>query len=93
MITDEPENKSAAAPDFRLDVKLRDVLVNSSEARNHLQSALVVEEGLPERSVELPGQSDLSHGRRDSTCHGTAYDSPPALQSAYGASCQIARAH
>ena len=31
MITNEPGKK--AAPDFRLDVKLRDVLVNSSEIR------------------------------------------------------------
>ena len=46
MISNEPEKK--AAPDFRVDVKLRDVLVNSSEIRNRSESALAVEEGLPE---------------------------------------------
>ena len=46
MITNEPGKK--AAPDFRVDVKLRDVLVNSSEIRNRSQAAIAVEEGLPE---------------------------------------------
>ena len=46
MITNEPEKK--AAPDFRVDVKLRDVLVNSSEIRNRSQAAISVQEGLPE---------------------------------------------
>ncbi len=46
MITNEPEKK--AAPDFRVDVKLRDVLVNSSETRNRSQAAIAVEVGLPE---------------------------------------------
>ena len=41
MIT-KPEKK--AAPDFRVDVKLRDVLVNSSETRNRSQAAIAVEE-------------------------------------------------
>jgi len=46
VITNEPGKK--AAPDFRVDVKLRDVLVNSSETRNRSQAAIAVEEGLPE---------------------------------------------
>ncbi len=45
MITNEPEKK--AAPEFRVDAKLRDVLVNSGQ-KGPSESALVVEEGLPE---------------------------------------------
>jgi len=46
VITNEPEK--VAAPEYRVDVKLRDVLVNSSAARGPNQAPATVEEGLPE---------------------------------------------
>src|SRR5262249_29642038 len=46
VISNEPEKK--AAPEFRVDVKLRDVLLSSNAQRNSIASALAVEEGLPE---------------------------------------------
>jgi MoaA/NifB/PqqE/SkfB family radical SAM enzyme len=46
VISNEPEK--VAAPQFRVDAKLRDVLLTPSAPRSSAQSALVVEEGLPE---------------------------------------------
>lgn len=46
MISNEPEKPTA--PEFRVDVKLRDVLVNSGAQRGPSRLALAVEEGLPE---------------------------------------------
>lgn len=45
MITNEPDKK--AAPEFRVDVKLRDVLTSGGQ-RGRQETALAVEEGLPE---------------------------------------------
>jgi MoaA/NifB/PqqE/SkfB family radical SAM enzyme len=45
VISNEPDKK--AAPEFRVDVKLRDSLLSPSE-RKSSESALAVEEGLPE---------------------------------------------
>ena len=45
VISNEPEKK--AAPEFRVDVKLRDVLLSGNGHRNS-ETALAVEEGLPE---------------------------------------------
>ena len=46
MISNEPEK--VAAPEFRVDAKLRNILLNPSAPRNSTASALAVEEGLPE---------------------------------------------
>jgi len=46
VITNEPEKTTA--PEYRVDVKLRDVLTSSHGQRGPLQTALAVEEGLPE---------------------------------------------
>ena len=46
MISNEPEK--VAAPEYRLDVKMRDVLLSPSAQRSSTQSGIAVEEGLPE---------------------------------------------
>jgi len=47
VISNEPEKK-VDAPEYRVDVKLRDVLLNPNERRGSAATALAEEEGLPE---------------------------------------------
>jgi len=46
VISNEPEK--VAAPEFRVDVKLRDVLLNQPGRQGSPKPGVAVEEGLPE---------------------------------------------